>query len=399
MYRKKLLIVGGGNLCLQILQILAPRNAFHFHVASRNLEKATRLCNLMRLAALQLDVSISTQPWKMQLIETEIEQNAATLAAIKPDIIVNCASLQSWRVITQLPKAQFDALDQAQLGPWLPMHLAPAYALMRAIKQSGVKALTVNAAFPDAVNAVLDKVGLSPDVGVGNIANLVPATRSAIARLASCEPDKVRVKLIGQHFFSHFVPRGGLPGEANFHLCYWVNGVEWTGEFSAQRIFDSVSKDFRRLGGVDGQFLTATSAVRVIEGLYALEEMETHAPGPHGLPGGYPVRIGMGKVLLSLPYGIGRAEAISANQMGQRQDGIDAIRADGCVCFGREQMAVMESVLGFFMPQMQVAEASGWATELARKYQAFADNVGKQGVSAHVEQPSRISHRIAQQRR
>ena len=29
MHRKKLLIVGGGNLCLQILQILAPRDTFH----------------------------------------------------------------------------------------------------------------------------------------------------------------------------------------------------------------------------------------------------------------------------------------------------------------------------------------------------------------------------------
>lgn len=398
MHRKKLLIVGGGNLCLQILQILAPRNAFHFHVASRNLEGATRLCNLVRLGALQLDANVSIQPWQMDLSELNIEQNAATLASIRPDIIVNCASLQSWRIITELPEASFRALDRAQLGPWLPMHLAPAYALMRAVRQSGVRALTVNVAFPDAVNAVLDKVGLAPDVGAGNIANLVPATRSAIALMADEEPDKVRVKLIGQHFFSHFVPRGGLPDEANFHLCYWVNGVEWTGEFSARNIFDRVATHFRRLGGVDGQFLTAASAVKVIESLYGLEETETHAPGPHGLPGGYPVRIGMGKVLLSLPYGIGRSESISANQLGQRQDGIDTIGADGCVSFGVEQMSVMESLLGFFMPRMQVAEAASWAIELGRKYQAFAENPRLQGVATHVTASSRTSVRFAPQR-
>lgn len=397
MHRKKLLIVGGGNLCLNILQILAPRNGFHFHVASRDFEGATRLCNLVRLGALNLDTSVSIEPCHMDLTEANIEQNAATLASLKPDIIVNCASLQSWRIITQLPRPSFEALDKAQLGPWLPMHLAPAYALMRAVRQSGVRALTVNLAFPDAVNPALDKVGLAPDVGAGNIANLVPATRSAIALLAGCEPDKVRVKLIGQHYFSHYVPRAGLPDEANFHLCYWVNGVEWTGEFSARDIFDRVATHFRRLGGADGQFLTAASAVTVIDNLYGLQEIEAHAPGPHGLPGGYPVRIGMGQVLLSLPYGIGRAEAISANQLGQRQDGIELIRADGRVSFGQQHMNVMESLLGFFMPQMQVAEAASWAEELGSKYSAFVRSVGQQGVTTHAIPSSKHSLRFAPQ--
>lgn len=383
MQRKKLLIVGGGKLCQQILQILGPRNGFCFHVASRDMETAVRLSNLVRMGALQQDVDVSIQPWHMDLVEENIGKNAAILSTIKPDIIVNCASLQSWRIITQLPGARYEALNQAQLGPWLPMHLAPAYALMRAVKQSGVRSLTVNLAYPDAVNTVLDKVGLAPDVGAGNVANLVPATRCAIARLAGRGPEAVRVKLIAQRYFSHHVPRAGLPDEANFHLCYWVDGVEWTGEFDPRRIFERVATDFRRLGGVDGQFLAAVSAVRVIEGLYASEETETHAPGPHGLPGGYPVRVGMGKVLLSLPYGIGRAEAITANQLGQRQDGIDKIAADGCVSFGMEQMAVMESLLGFFMPQMKVSDVSGWAAELARKYSAFAKTGGQQGVHAH----------------
>jgi hypothetical protein len=398
MQRKKLLIVGSGDLCLNILKILAPRNAFIFHVASRHEVGALRLCNLVRLAALQLDVDISIRAWQMDLTEACIDQNAATLAAIKPDIIVNCASLQSWRVITQLPNAQFDSLDQAQLGPWLPVHLAPAYALMRAVKQSRVKAMTVNAAFPDAVNTVLDKIGLAPDVGVGNIANLVPATRCAIARLAGCDPEKVRVKMIGHHFFSHYVPRAGLPDEANFRLCYWVDGVEWTDELPLESIFNSVANDFRRLGGTHGQFLTAASAVRVIESLYALEETETHAPGPHGLPGGYPVRIGMGHVLLSLPYGITRAEAIAANQLGQRQDGIQSIRADGSVWFGREQMEVLKSTLGFYMPEMQVTDAAVWAAELIAKYKAFAEKIGHHGVSSHVVEPLRVIHRFSSHR-
>jgi hypothetical protein len=385
MQRKKLLIVGGGNLCLQVLQILALRNQFDFHVASRNLEQATRLCNLVSLGALQLNVSVRIQAWEMDLTESAIERNAETLSRIKPDVILNCASLQSWRVITQLPKATFDALDQAQLGPWLPMHLAPAYALMRAVKQSCPKSLVLNAAFPDAVNAVLYKVGMAPDVGVGNIANLIPATRCAIARLARCEPSRVCVKLIGQHFFSHYVPRHGLPQQANFNLSYWIDGRERTDEFSADVIFRSVADNFRRLGGVDGQYLTAMSAISVLENLFADEEVHVHAPGPHGLPGGYPVKVGMGQVLLGLPYGVRREEAIQVNEAGQRQDGIQSIMADGTVMFGSAQMNVMEQMLGYFVAGMKVQDAAECTNELGQKYQAFAHNISQQGVS-HVPQ-------------
>jgi hypothetical protein len=391
---KKLLIVGGGNLCLQILQILAPRNAFEFHVASRDLERVTRMCNLVRLAALQLNVAVSIRCWQMELTLARIEHNAELLAQIKPDIILNCASLQSWRIITQLPKEQFDALDQAQLGPWLPMHLAPAYALMRAVKCSGVQSLAVNAAYPDAVNTVLYKVGMAPDIGIGNIANLVPATRCAIARLACCEATDVKVKLIGQHFFSHSVPRKGLSADANFHLTYWVLGGDSTDFYSADEIFRSVAHDFRRLGGVDGQYLTAMSAVSVLQNLFADSDVSVHAPGPHGLPGGYPVKIGRGRVLLDLPYGVKREVAISINERGQRQDGIQSIHADGCVSFAEQQMSIMESMLGFSMPQLQVKEAEQWAAELGCKYHAFATHSSKQGSIQHVEQRN-VTRRFA----
>jgi hypothetical protein len=377
MDKKKLLFVGGGNLCLQILEILVPRDAFTFYVAGRDLEKITCSCNLLRLACLQLGVVCTIHPVAMDLGEYHVEENSATLARIRPDIIVNCASLQSWRIITQLPGSLYEALDQAQLGPWLPMHLAPAYELMRAVKHSGVKALTVNAAFPDAVNVVLDKVGMAPDTGIGHVANLIPGTRLAIARQAMCSPAEVQVRLVAQHYFSHYVPRGGLPPMANYRLHYRIKGVDCTGEFDDAVIFDSLSTYFRRLGGAEGQFLTASSAVGVNEHLFSQDEVITHAPGPNGLPGGYPVRVGLGQVLLALPYGVSRADAIAVNQRGQRQDGIFAIHPDGGVTFESQQMAVMESLLGFSMSHLALHDVHQWAAELGRKYQAFAANAGQ----------------------
>lgn len=388
MEKKKLLIVGGGNLCLQILKILAPHNAFIFYVASRDLEKVTRSSNLIRLSSLQLGAHCTIHPVAMDLGEGNVEENSGILSRIHPDIILNCASLQSWRVITQLPGAYYQALDQAQFGPWLPMHLAPAYELMRAVKHSGVKAIVVNCAFPDAVNVVLDKVGLAPDTGIGNVANLVPATRMAIARLAMCSPEMVQVRLIAQHFFSHCVPRAGLPAVANYSLDYRVKGVECTGEFDDALIFDCVRTQFRRLGGIDGQFLTAASAASVIENLFAEDEIPAHAPGPGGLPGGYPVSVGMGRVLLMLPYGVTRAEAIAINQRGQQQDGIHAIQADGTVSFEQEQMAIMETLLGYSASRIALQDVHQWAAELGRKYQEFVHSIEKQGSARHGLHPA-----------
>jgi hypothetical protein len=391
MHRKKLLIVGGGNLCLQVLQILGPRNPFEFHVASRDLGKATRMCNLIRLAALQQNVNIQIESHQMDLREACISRNAETLLKIRPDIILNCASLQSWRVITQLPAERFAALDQAQLGPWLPMHLAPAYALMRAVKQSCPKSLVVNAAFPDAVNPILYKVGMAPDVGIGNIANLIPATRSAIAHLSGCLPTQVCAKLVGHHYFSHCVPRHGLPPqrmEPIFNLTYWIDGEERTGEHAPEAIFDCVARQFSRLGGVDGQYLTAMSAVTVLENLHAEHEVRVHGPGPQGLPGGYPVKVGMGKVLLDLPYGVTREEAIRVNEAGQRLEGITLIRADGSAVFGEVQRQIMQRELNFAMAEMRVCDAAAWAEELGSKYLAYAEgtphtNSHHTGVAAH----------------
>lgn len=375
MEKKKLMLVGGGDLCLQILKMLVPRDAFIFYVAGRDLEKVTRSCNLLRLGCLQMGGTCTVYPVVMDLAEGNIEENAKTIYRIRPDVIFNSASLQSWRVIAQLPIAHYQALDKAQFGPWLPMHLAPAYELMRAIKQSGVKVLTVNAAFPDAVNVVLDKVGMAPDTGIGGIANLIPAVRLSIARLAMRSPESVQVRLVAQQSFCHQVARVGLPTDAHYRLTYWVDNLECTGEFADEVIFNAVCTNFRSLGGVDINFFNAISAIRLLENLYAEHEIITHAPGPNGLPGGYPVRVGMGQVLLALPYGVSRSDAIAVNQNGQRQDGISAIRADGTVSFESEQMAVMETLLGFTLSSLKLQDVHQCAAELGRKYKSFADSV------------------------
>ena len=367
--KHKLLLVGAGNLCLQILKILAPKNAFEFVVLGRDEESTIRLCNLVALSCAQLGQYIAIKPVIADL--TDIAKVTRVLREEAPDMLVNCASLQSWRVITELPKPAFEQLDQAQFGPWLPMHLTLMHGLMQAVKASGIAAITVNAAFPDAVNPILSRVGLAPDIGVGNVANLIPAVRCSIARLLECAPVDVQVRLYAQHFFSHYVPRGGLPPRASYRLFYEVKDRPVLPRLPAEAIFSTVRSEFRRLGGIDGQFLTACSAVTVIEGLFSPTPMLAHAPGPLGLPGGYPVSLREGRINVQFSPDCPQDEAVHINSICQSQDGIDEIHCDGSVTYNPQCMAVMQAMLGYSKKTMAIEQSAEFAHELASKYRSF----------------------------
>lgn len=370
--KRKLLLVGAGNLCLQILKILRPKNQFEFVVLGRNEESTLRLCNLVALSCAQLGQFISIKPVIADL--TEIDKVSRLLREEAPDILVNCASLQSWRVITGLPKLTFEQLDQAQFGPWLPMHLTLMHYLMQAVKASGISAKTVNAAFPDAVNPILSRIGLAPDIGVGNVANLIPAVRFSIARLLECEPADVQVRLYAQHYFSHYVPRGGLPPRASYRLLYEVRDRPEVTRLPAESVFSTVKAEFRRLGGVDGQFLTACSAVTVIEGLFSPTPVLVHAPGPLGLPGGYPVWLHDGQIDVQFSDACPQDEAVRINAICQSQDGIDEIHCDGSVTFNPQCMAIMQTLLGYSKKTMSIEQSADFARELASKYLSFKNS-------------------------
>jgi len=254
------------------------------------------------------------------------------------------------------------------------MHLTLMHCLMQAVKASGITTKTVNAAFPDAVNPILARIGLAPDIGVGNVANLIPAVRFSIARLLECAPADVQVQLYAQHYFSHYVPRGGLPPRASYRLLYEVRDRPEVARLPAEAIFSTVKSEYRRLGGVDGQFLTACSAVTVIEGLFSSTPVLVHAPGPLGLPGGYPVQLQDGRIEVQFSEACPMDEAVRINTICQSQDGIDEIHCDGSVTYNPQCMAVMQSMLGYSKHTMSIEQSAEFAYELASKYLSFKNS-------------------------
>lgn len=118
--------------------------------------------------------------------------------------------------------------------------------------------------------------------------------------------------------------------------------------------------------------MTAASAEVVFDGIVNDTGKLVHAPGPTGLPGGYPVRVSKEGVQIELPAGISLDEAISINTTAQQFDGIERIDPDGTVHFVERHMAILKELLGYECKSMPLAEVDDRARELLAKYKAFA---------------------------
>jgi hypothetical protein len=240
------------------------------------------------------------------------------------------------------------------------------------VKSSSVRCHVVNAAFPDAVGPVLAKVGLAPTIGIGNVANIIPALTCSVASLIGEDPADVALRLVAQHYFSHYVPRFGNAGRGAYRLSIRVRGKPLEKPLAHADIFAQLNGPLKRLGGIEGQALTATSAARILRGLASADAIVAHAPAPHGLPGGYPVRVGASSVAVDLDEGMSLDEAVRVNEACQQADGIEHIGDDGTVTFTEPEMAIMHKLIGYRCRTMKLDDVAAWADELSRKYQTFA---------------------------
>lgn len=371
MKKKKILLVGLGNLGSHVLDLLTKHESQHeIIVAGRNETLLNQRLNLALFCAAQQNLFPKASYRVMDL--NNIEQTAETLQEINPDVVFSTATLQSWRIITQLPKEVFAELDQAEFGPWLPMHLVPVHKLMQAVKMSGIKSTVVNAAFPDAVNTLLAKVNLAPNVGIGNVANILPAFKYSAASEINSTPEHIELRLIAQHYLSHRIPRSGDAGGCAYHLSVFHKGEDVSDAINHENMFQKLTSRFKRIGGIDGQALTAASALSVLSVILNDRKEVVHAPGPNGLPGGYPVQFDDQNFSLALPSNISLEEAIKINEIGLKFDGITAIDVDGTAHFCEKSMAIMQRMLGYHCKSMKLDEAEETAKELKAKYSAFS---------------------------
>jgi hypothetical protein len=251
------------------------------------------------------------------------------------------------------------------------MQLTLVYKLMLALKQTGLKVPVINSAFPDAVHPVLHTIGLAPTIGIGNVANPVPAIRASIAYRLNKKLKDVIVFFVAQHYVSHYLPRFGTAGGAPYYLKAIVDGKEVTGEVDIDQVFKDIPTRFRRPGGRDGQILTASSAASIILAMADDSGEFMHAPAPGGLPGGYPVRVDRNGGIVTLPSDLSLEEAVRINEEGQRYDGIEKIDKDGTVHFCESSVSIMKEMIGYDCQVCKLEEAEERSNELGIKFREF----------------------------
>jgi hypothetical protein len=302
----------------------------------------------------------------------DVDMTSETLAEIKPSIIFNSTSLQSYWVVESLPKEIHKKFQEAGYGPWLPMHLVLCHKLMQAVGQSGIKAWVVNGAYPDAVNPTLAEVGQAPVAGIGNLDLVIPQLRKVISMKMKVPTRSVSPMLVMHHYAEYWVVREGHSGGAPYYLKVLVDGNDVTGDLNPEELFKDIIKHAKRLGHPEGHYLVASSAIQKILSLYHDTGEISHVAGPGGLVGGYPVRLSQEGAELALPREISREEAIRINLESQRLEGIEKIKNDGTVVFTDKSCEIMKELLGYECKTMKREEYEERAAELGRRYEEFS---------------------------
>jgi hypothetical protein len=368
----RILIIGLGDLGRRLMHMLVGEHGSPFEVvvAARSAERALRYANLARYTAANLGVFTSVGSAAIDL--EDVDRTAGAIARITPDIVVNAASLQAARAILGLPEETFRELDKAQLGPWLPMHLALNHHLMIALRRAGSAAIAVNTAYPDAVGPALASIDMAPHIGIGNVGNVVPALTYAAAGELGRDPAGLIVRLVAHHYFSHHVHRFGEAEGVPFAIEVSDKDSGEVLAVAPERMFARLTGELKRQGGTTGQQLTAASALQVIRALAGAGEQRLHAPAPQGRTGGFPVLVSAGGIRLDLPAGMTEQAAVAVNEECQRIDGIDGIHPGGRIVFAKENMSIMQRLLGYDCSEMVVEDSLPLARELSVKYGEFA---------------------------
>jgi hypothetical protein len=308
-----------------------------------------------------------------------IGKTAELLKKINPTILCNVTTLQSWWVVNELPPDVNAKLykNKCAIGPWSAMHLALTSKLMKAVKIAGIDTLVVNTAYPDVVNPSLAKIGHAPTVGVGNMDLAVPYIQKAAAELLNVPMKNVRVELIAHHYHAYYWCRYGTGYDVPFYLKVYLGFEDVTDRLGDMAQFISeLPKRGMRPAGRHGQFVVAASSLKNIMAIFNDTGEITHAPGPQGLEGGYPVRLNRRGAEVVLPKGVTLEQARKINLAAQEYDGVKEIKANGDVVVTDEAYSTFKEMLGIDCKVITIEDSYDQAIALKRKFHEFARKHG-----------------------
>lgn len=310
----KLIVFGGGDLALRVLALLPAIAALReVLLVTRTAASGEALARLFGgcLPAIVRHVALDLH---------DTRGMAGLLSRERPDIIFHAASVLSPWLLSERDLPLSRALQSAGFGLMLPAQLPLIRNVMRAVRDLGLACPVINASYPDATHPVLAAEGLQPTIGVGNAGMLYDTLCGQLrARQSDAQPC-----LFAHHAqVTPFVRRASYaPGEAPW---LFLDGQP----ASIDHFMVGPLPSGRMLNA-----LTASHAVAITGSLLGERGvLRTSAPGPLGLPGGWPVQVSAGRVQLDLPAGIDMEQGLAYQRRAAVGDGIAAIDTDGVVHF------------------------------------------------------------------
>jgi len=367
-----IMIIGLGDLGGIVLEMLAREDdALRIIVGSRNADRTLARCNLARVGA----IAQGRQP-EIIFERVDLNEPATVAAAVQrhdPKLVLTTATMHTWWLTDLLPPESAAPIKAAGFGTWLPVHLAPTRRLMQALKEIDYEGFTLTAPFPDVVNPILHRLGLTPTCGVGNVDEIVPKIRHLAARKLGAPLDAIRVSLVAHHALVSAAYRGATDRIPPHHLRIFHDDEDVTQRVDAEAL--AVSK-YPFPPGRSSHFLTAGCIVRLIRAFFAEEEIALHAPAPGGLPGGYPVLVNREGIRPAPIPDLTLKEAIAINERSHIFDGIERIEDDGTVIFAPRSVQLMRDALGYECDRLPPEEAEARAHELIACFRVLAERHG-----------------------
>jgi len=226
-------------------------------------------------------------------------------------------------------------LTRAGFAVQLPAHLPLLLSVMTGVRAAEFAGPVVNCSYPDLTHQILDRMGLAPTVGVGNVAMIQLRIRRAMRRGNAAPTIDPVLRVVAHHAHVVGVMRGS-PDESSATRPRIYLGED--GDRQDRLAYQGGAVPVDR--GLN--LLTAVSALPVLRALLpAGRPVRTSVPGPGGRPGGYPVVIRPNRVDLDLPPGVDLTQTVAHQQQAAREDGVDGVDADGTVHFTADARSVV----------------------------------------------------------
>jgi len=295
----------------------------------------------------------------------DIEGTAKMLKEFRPEAIVGCLTLESPRELREKPQSNKvrENLHTAGFGVFLPYHLLLPACLAQAVNKAGIETHVINCSFPDVVGPVIWKrFGYGPTVGAANPDLVVANIRKYVSTKENVPVQDVTIYLVGSHALTERGSREGVPfflkillGDQDITSKYDTN---WLTQDCMATIYDKIETGKTVVFSYVG-----ASAVKNAMAILRNTNEFTHAPGPNGLPGGYPVRISAKGVQVVLPKELTLEMAIKINEEATKFDGIEQIKNDGTVVYTDKAYRAMKE-LGYDCKELPFDEIEARAKEL-----------------------------------